>query len=164
MAAALLSACRLASAFAETPQVPSRDRPNIIVILADDLGYADTSVNPGARFQTPNIERIAREGVRFTDGYASAAVCAPSRAGLLTGRYQERFGFQYNDGGSERALRQGLGLPLDQATLARQMQRPVGQAQVAQHDDQEARHAGPEHPRPEVGEGIVGEQAQQGGE
>lgn len=118
MAAALLSACRLASAFAETPQVPSHDRPNIIVILADDLGYADTSVNPGARFQTPNIERIAREGVRFTDGYASAAVCAPSRAGLLTGRYQERFGFQYNDGGSERALRQGLGLPLDQATLA----------------------------------------------
>ena len=66
-------------------------RPNIILILADDLGYADVSVYPGGRFPSPNLERIARDGVLFTDGYATAPVCGPSRAGLLTGRYQQRF-------------------------------------------------------------------------
>ena len=72
-------------------------RPNIIVILADDLGYADISAYKIDRFQTPNIDRIGMEGVRFTDGYATAPVCGPSRAGLMTGRYQDRFGFEYND-------------------------------------------------------------------
>lgn len=98
-------------------------RPNIILILADDLGYADVSAYPGGRFPTPNIERIARAGVLFTDGYATAPVCGPSRAGLLTGRYQQRFGFEYNNGPAKRDLRQGLGLAIGELTIAQLLQR-----------------------------------------
>jgi hypothetical protein len=85
-----------------TKTVAAATRPNVIVILADDLGYADISAYKVDRFQTPNIDRIGLEGVRFTDGYASAPVCAPSRAGLMTGREQNRFGFEYNDGPAQR--------------------------------------------------------------
>lgn len=73
------------------------DRPNIIVILTDDQGYGDLGCydNPGD-VKTPNIDRLAASGMRFTDGYACAAICAPSRAGLLSGRYQQRFGLYHN--------------------------------------------------------------------
>jgi arylsulfatase A-like enzyme len=98
-------------------------RPNIILILADDLGYADVSAYPGGRFRTPNIERIARDGVLFTDGYATAPVCGPSRAGLMTGRYQERFGFDYNNGPARRDVSEGLGLPTGEMTLAQLLQK-----------------------------------------
>jgi len=67
-------------------------RPNIIVILADDLGYGDLGVYGGSAISTPHVDRLAREGVRFTQAYASAPVCSPSRAGLLTGRYPLRTG------------------------------------------------------------------------
>ena len=100
-----------------TSTVAAASRPNIIVILADDLGYADISAYKIDRFQTPNIDRIGMEGVRFTDGYATAPVCGPSRAGLMTGRYQERFGFEYNNGG-ERDLAQGLGIAVGELTIA----------------------------------------------
>ena len=69
--------------------------PNIVVILADDLGYADVSIY-GDRIQTPNIDRIGREGAVFTQGYVTTPVCSPARAALLTGRYQQRYGFEYN--------------------------------------------------------------------
>jgi arylsulfatase A-like enzyme len=112
-----------ATAGAVLPAVPDsrRDpsgRPNVILILADDLGYADISAYPGGRFPTPNIERIARDGVLFTDGYATAPVCGPSRAGLLTGRYQQRFGFEYNNGPARRDVGEGLGLATSEVTLA----------------------------------------------
>ncbi|MGO8792102.1 MAG: sulfatase-like hydrolase/transferase [Terriglobia bacterium] len=93
-------------------------RPNIIMILADDLGYADISAYKMNRFLTPNIDRIGAQGVRFTDGYATAPVCAPSRAGLVTGRYQERFGFEYNNGPAKRDLEQGFGLAAGEVTIA----------------------------------------------
>jgi arylsulfatase A-like enzyme len=76
-------------------------RPNVIVILADDLGYGDTSAYGSTVIRTPNIDRLAAEGVRFTDAYVSHPVCAPSRAGLLTGRYQERFGYEFNPVGRD---------------------------------------------------------------
>ena len=69
------------------------EKPNFIVILTDDQGYADVGFNGSDDIITPNIDRIASEGTRFTNGYVSYAVCGPSRAGLLTGRYQGRFGF-----------------------------------------------------------------------
>lgn len=69
-------------------------RPNVIIIVADDLGYGDLS-SYGSPYPTPNIDRLAHDGVRFTQGYATAALCSPSRAGLLTGRYQQRFGHEY---------------------------------------------------------------------
>lgn len=79
--------------------------------------YADISAYKIDRFHTPNIDRIGLEGVRFTDGYASAPVCAPSRAGLITGREQNRFGFEYNDGPAQRDLAQGLGLAVGETTI-----------------------------------------------
>lgn len=66
--------------------------PNIIVILADDLGYGDLGCDGGTIIRTPNLDRMAADGVRFSDFYASANVCTPSRAGLLTGRYAIRMG------------------------------------------------------------------------
>jgi len=65
--------------------------PNIVIILADDMGYGDTSAN-GGWIKTPNLDRLAAEGLRFTDFHASGNVCSPTRAGLLTGRYQQRAG------------------------------------------------------------------------
>jgi uncharacterized sulfatase len=69
--------------------------PNVVVILADDLGYGDLGANGNAVLRTPNLDRLAREGVRFTDFYASAPTCSPSRAGLLTGRYPLRTGINF---------------------------------------------------------------------
>jgi arylsulfatase A-like enzyme len=93
-------------------------RPNIVVVMADDLGYADISSYGGTRIRTPNIDRIARAGVIFTDGYSAAPVCSPSRAGLNTGRHPDRFGFEFNNGPPQRDIEQNLGLPKDEITLA----------------------------------------------
>ncbi len=70
------------------------NRPNVIVILADDLGQTDISLYGNKFISTPNIDRIGQEGVTFSNGYISSPVCSPSRAGLLTGRYQNRFGHE----------------------------------------------------------------------
>ncbi len=77
---------------AESPKGGPHRNPNIIIILADDLGYGDVGVYGGRAIQTPNIDRLASEGLRFSHAYASAAICSPSRAGLLTGRYPLRTG------------------------------------------------------------------------
>lgn len=78
---------------------PGRRPPDILVILADDLGYNDLDVNgggvAGGAVPTPNIDSIARDGVRFSAGYAGNATCAPSRAAIMTGRYATRFGFEF---------------------------------------------------------------------
>ena len=87
--------------------------PNIIYILADDLGYGDLSVYGQTHFTTPNIDRLAEEGVRFTDFYAAAPFCSPSRAALLTGRYPTRCGVPYVLFPAEHH-----GLPSDELTLA----------------------------------------------
>ncbi len=71
-------------------------QPNIIFILCDDLGYGDLGCYGGKAIKTPNIDRLAKEGVRFIDYYASNAICAPSRSGLLTGRYAIRTGITGN--------------------------------------------------------------------
>jgi arylsulfatase A-like enzyme len=66
-------------------------RPNIILLLADDLGYGDVSIlNPGSKLRTPHLDRLAREGMIFTDGHSSSSLCTPSRYGILTGRYSWR--------------------------------------------------------------------------
>jgi arylsulfatase A len=71
-------------------------RPNLIVILCDDLGYGDLACYGNARIKTPNIDRLAREGIRFTDFYAAGTQCTPSRSGMLTGRYPVRFGLTFS--------------------------------------------------------------------
>jgi arylsulfatase A-like enzyme len=77
------------------PAKPAARPPNVILILADDLGHNDISLNGNPLVRTPNIDSIAVGGVRFATGYAGDAVCAPSRAALLTGRDPQRFGFEY---------------------------------------------------------------------
>jgi arylsulfatase A-like enzyme len=88
-------------------------KPNVLIILADDLGCADLGFQGGKDIPTPNLDALARAGVRCTDGYVSCPVCSPTRAGLLTGRYQQRFGHEYNPG-----LGKDVGLPLTETTLA----------------------------------------------
>jgi arylsulfatase A-like enzyme len=98
-------------------------QPNFIVILTDDQGYADVGFNGSKDIRTPNIDRIANEGTKFTNGYVSYAVCGPSRAGLLTGRYQGRFGFGRNpvlDPTDSNA-----GMPLEEQMIS-EVLKPVG--------------------------------------
>ena len=68
------------------------ERPNFVIIMADDLGYGDIGCYGSERIKTPHIDRLAIEGMRFTDFHSSGAVCSPTRAGLMTGRYQQRAG------------------------------------------------------------------------
>jgi arylsulfatase A-like enzyme len=93
--AALLVLGLVLPGFAEPgePQ-PSPARPNIVLIIADDLGYGDLGIYGATDTRTPNLDRLAREGTRFTDFYANAPVCTPTRAGLITGRYQQRVGLE----------------------------------------------------------------------
>jgi len=93
-------------------------RPNIVVIISDDMGYADIGCQGCKDIPTPNIDSIARKGVRFTNGYVSCPVCSPTRAGLATGRYQQRFGHEYNTGPPPGGLREQVGLPLAEVTIA----------------------------------------------
>ncbi|MEM7018376.1 MAG: sulfatase-like hydrolase/transferase [Pseudomonadota bacterium] len=84
----------------DTPTAPPNERPpNIILILTDDMGFNDISLyNGGAgdgSVMTPNIDALAQQGVKFTNGYSANAVCAPSRASIMTGRYSTRFGFEF---------------------------------------------------------------------
>lgn len=82
-------------AFVASPHPPREERPpNLVLLLADDLGLMDLSLYGGARHQTRHMDAIGVEGVRFDEGYITSPICAPSRAGLLTGRYQQRFGFE----------------------------------------------------------------------
>lgn len=97
--------------------------PNIVVILADDLGYGDVSMNGCPDFATPNIDSIASNGALCTNGYVTHPFCSPSRAGLLTGRYQQRFGHETQPSGdADNPL---LGLPTTELTLW-QMLKPAG--------------------------------------
>ena len=81
-------------AFLADTVLVSEKLPNIILIVADDLGLNDVSCYGNSIVQTPNIDALAIEGVKCTEGYVTSAVCAPSRCGILTGRYQERCGFE----------------------------------------------------------------------
>jgi len=90
------------------------EKPNILVIVADDMGYADCGVQGCSDVATPNIDGLARQGVRFTNAYVSGCVCSPSRAGLITGRYQQRTGHDANPHGE-------FGLDLHETTMAQRM-------------------------------------------
>lgn len=84
----LLTICFLAAMSAATA---AEDHPNVVLVLADDMGYGDVSAyNPDSKIPTPHIDRLAREGMKFTDGHSSSGVCTPTRYSLLTGRYHWR--------------------------------------------------------------------------
>ena len=84
--------------------------PNVIVLLADDLGYADIGIHGATEVSTPNIDSLGKNGVRCTNGYVPGPYCSPTRAGLLTGRYQQRYGHEFNPLRHNQGGR-GQGLP-----------------------------------------------------
>lgn len=107
-AAALLCCASIASA---------AGKPNVLVILADDLGWGELGCQGFTKdIPTPHIDAIARAGVRFTSGYVSGPYCSPTRAGFMTGRYQQRYGHEFNPGPAQAAMPH-FGLPLTEATI-----------------------------------------------
>jgi arylsulfatase A-like enzyme len=104
--------------------VNAADKPNILVFLCDDTGYGEFGFQGGKDIPTPHIDSIAASGVRFTQGYVSGTYCSPTRAGLLTGRYQTRFGHEFN------SVARQTGLKLEESTMAERF-RDLGYATCA---------------------------------
>lgn len=96
-------------------QAATEHKPNILLIVADDLGYGDIGVHGGKDVPTPNIDKLAASGVRCTSGYVAAPYCSPSRAAMLTGRAPTRFGHEFNPHVGDEAA---LGLPVEERTIA----------------------------------------------
>ena len=109
--ATLLWSCPFASA----------ERPNILLIVADDMGYGDLGCYGSTQIETPNIDRLAEHGVRCTDGYVSGSVCAPSRAGMLTGRSGSRFGFEHNLSSPDYLRPEFQGIPLAEPLISNRL-------------------------------------------
>ena len=94
-----------ASAQASSGRVPANssnelDRPNVILMLIDDLGWADLGLTGSTFYETPNVDALAKEGVFFSNAYAANPVCSPTRASILTGKYPSRFGLTNHSGSS----------------------------------------------------------------
>lgn len=116
IAMATLASAALATAAAE--------KPNILIFLCDDTGWAEFGFQGNDQIPTPHIDSIAKNGLRFTQGYVSGPYCSPTRAGLMTGRYQTRFGHEFNSTARES------GLSLDETTIAERF-RDLGYATCA---------------------------------
>lgn len=101
-------------------QAPAQTPPNVVLIYLDDAGFNEMGFQGNAAFETPNMDRLASSGARFTNAYNTASVCSPSRAGLLTGRCQQRFGHEFNHG---RIPLPEIGLPVGVQTLADRLRR-----------------------------------------
>ena len=110
-----LGALALLIAAASAPLL-SQTRPNVVLIMTDDAGYGDFGSYGATDVNTPHIDRLAREGVRFTDFYANAPSCTPTRAGLITGRYQQRVALEYPLG-MQRPADYDRGLPVTGRSL-----------------------------------------------
>ena len=124
---AALAACAMADASAALARPASADpKPNIIILLADDLGYGGLRVQGDAQAVTPHIDALAAHGVRMTNFYANHPVCSPTRAALMTGKYQHRMGFE-NNSGSPRNTSPKFGLPDADLTIAQRL-KAVGYA------------------------------------
>lgn len=142
----LLATLMIIDAMAGSVLAAETSRPNIVVIVGDDMGYGDIGIHGCSDIPTPNIDALAAAGVRCTSGYVSGPYCSPTRAGLMTGRYQTRFGHEFNPGNTRprqrpdaqasqqpaqrRQSRQArnnqgrgqVGLPLSQTTIADRFQ------------------------------------------
>jgi len=119
---AVTSQPKVAEAQATGPQV----QPNIVLLFADDAGYADFGFQGSRQMRTPNLDQLAESGVRLTQLYVTASVCGPSRAGMITGMYQQRFGFEENNVpgimSASGAMGEDMGLPLDIPTMGDHLQ------------------------------------------
>ena len=125
-------------------------KPNIIIVLTDDQGWADVGFNGCTDIPTPNLDRLASQGVIFTNGYVSHPYCSPSRAGLLTGRYQARFGHDCNmpyEGENDNSI----GIPLDEELISEALKKmgyrtsAIGKWHVGDHPDLHPNNQGFDH-------------------
>lgn len=123
VAAALASAALLTVAPVSAEAAP--EKPNVVIFVSDDEGYGELGCQGNPEIPTPHIDSIAANGVRFTNGYVSGPYCSPTRAGLMTGRYQTRFGHEWNPPRAPEA-----GLPVSEATIADRMKK-LGYATAA---------------------------------
>jgi arylsulfatase A-like enzyme len=120
-------------------ELPAAKQPNLVIILTDDQGYADVGFNGSPDIRTPHIDTLAGNGVRFTNAYVTHPVCGPSRAGLLTGRYQGRFGFNTNP--SVDPNNPNVGIPHDESTIGEVLQTAnytsavIGKWHMGSHSD-----------------------------
>jgi arylsulfatase A-like enzyme len=128
----LLGMCRLEATAADPPQPPPPPAPNVLLIVVDDLGWTDLGCSGSDFYDTPAIDRLAGEGMRFTQAYAAAPVCSPTRAALITGQFPARLHMTIWHEGAvaggprDRPLREAASrpnLPLETVTLAEYMQR-----------------------------------------
>src|SRR5262245_25502003 len=116
----LLLAVYLMTAGPVWGQATAARKPNVVVFLSDDVGYGEYGFQGNKQIPTPSIVSIAAAGVRFTQGYVSGPYCSPTRAGLMTGRYQTRFGHEFNEGGPT-GMGGNFGLPLSETTFPNRM-------------------------------------------
>lgn len=116
----LLAVACFVSQISPHAQAAPASKPNIIVILADDLGWPDLGIMGATDFPTPHIDSLATNGVRFLNGYVSSPICSPSRAGFITGRYQERFGHEINPG-PQLERNPIFGVPLTQEIIGNRL-------------------------------------------
>jgi arylsulfatase A-like enzyme len=114
-----LSCLAAVLAFACPTWAADAKKPNVIILLADDVGWGEFGFQGNKQIPTPNIDSIAKNGTRFTNGYIAATYCSPCRAGLMTGRYPTRFGHEFNGGGNDGG--KNFGLALTETTMATRM-------------------------------------------
>lgn len=100
--------------------IAAQERPNILLILADDLGYADVGFNGSTDITTPSLDQLAHQGMTFSQAYVAHAFCGPSRAGLMTGRYPHKFGSQFNL--PDTSMSGGLGIPTSETFVSEVLQ------------------------------------------
>src|SRR5437016_5162107 len=112
---AVLFVCAAQTVDAQDAASKPAPKPNVVVVLMDDLGYGDLGSYGAPDAKTPNLDRLAHEGVRFTDAYANGAQCSPTRAALITGQYQQRVGVEWALGMS--AADSDRGVPATGTTL-----------------------------------------------
>ncbi len=117
----------LAALCAIPVQSKAADKPNIVLLFADDAGYGDFGFHGSHHFKTPHLDKLAEAGVRLSNFYVTGATCGPSRAGLLSGRYQQRLGFEENNvpgvmSKSSKLLGDDMGLPTDLRTMGNYLQ------------------------------------------
>ena len=118
-----------ASSYTEAAEKKAASKkPNIVLLFADDAGFADFGFQGSKVMKTPNLDALASSGVRFTQGYVSDPTCGPSRAGLMTGRYQQRFGYEENNGPGymsdvSAAKFADMGLPVSEVTMGDYLKR-----------------------------------------
>jgi arylsulfatase A-like enzyme len=116
----LVLACTCLIASQVTLAKTGNERPNILVILTDDMGYADVGFNGSPDIKTPSLDKLAEEGTMMTSAYNAHPFCGPSRAGIMTGRYPHKFGSQFNLPTSDRSG--GLGIPTSEVFISEVLQ------------------------------------------